>query len=121
MESEFRYRLLREAFVAHQEPPSTAHHAVNVHAAEPGLTRQIDRRGRDPRLAEAQPRRTGDAEERADARTGEQIRTLRDAVLVADGVRDRLMARLADAVHDATASRAGNKSSMAQPKKAANL
>jgi hypothetical protein len=32
-----------------------------------------------------------------------------------------LMARLADAVHDATASRAGNKSSMAQPKKAANL
>jgi hypothetical protein len=97
-----RYRLLREAFVAHQEPPTAAHHAVNVHTAEPGLARQIDRRGRDPRLAEAQPRRTGDAEERADARTGEQIRNLRDAVLVADGVRDRLMSRLADAVHAAT-------------------
>jgi hypothetical protein len=121
MESEFRYRLLRETFMAHQEPPTATHHAVNVHTTEPGLTRQIDRRGRDTRLAEAQPRRTGDAEQRADARAGEEVRLLRDAVLVADGVRDRLMARLADAVQDATASRAGNKSSMAQPKKAANL
>jgi hypothetical protein len=121
MESEFRYRLIREAFVGRQEPTPTPDHAVDVHTPEPGLTRKIDRRGSHPGFTKPQPRRTGDPEQRAGLRPGDEIRLLRDAVLVADGVRDRLMARLADAVHDATASRAGNKSSIAQPKKAANL
>jgi hypothetical protein len=102
MESEFRYRLIREAFVGREEPTPTPDHAPDVLTPEPGLTRKIDRRRSDPGLTEPEPRRTGDPEQPADTRSREEIRRLRDALLIADGVRDRLMGQLADAVHAAT-------------------
>jgi hypothetical protein len=119
--SEHRYVLLRAAADRRKET-RPGYEAVDVRDTPTRPTGEpSDRTGAYVSLPPPSPRFVRDAQPPADVDPRDEVRRCRDAVLRADRLRDLRMHRLEDVIraHDAIASREGNNSSMAHPKKEA--